>query len=550
MEFLKNTSLIILIVLLSFTLMNFSSIKSDLFEMTKNLELFTNIFRELEAHYVDEISPEKLVTTGIDSMLSSLDTYTNFISEEDMSSYRLQTTGKYGGVGALIRKSDEYVIIAEPYEGFPAHKVDLRAGDKLLKIDGKSVKGKNTDDISKLLKGSPNTKVNIVVERLGEIKPLTKTIEREEIKIKSVPYYGMLNDKTGYITLTSFTENCSEDVAKALEELKEKHNATSIVLDLRSNPGGLLTEAINVANIFLKKDELIVSTKGRDYKEQKDYKAKQTPIDTEIPLAVLIDRGSASASEIVSGVMQDFDRAVVIGKRSFGKGLVQTTKSLAFNNKVKMTTAKYYLPSGRCIQAIDYSGKYGDNPEKVADSLRTAFKTQNGRKVYDAGGIDPDIEIKNQEYSNIAISLIQKQLIFDYATKYLQENENIPTPDKFELNDQDFDKFVAFLADKKYDYETSSEKLLEKLKENAEKEEYLTAIETELAELENKIKHDKKQDLKKFKNEIKQLLEYEIVMRYHFQKGEIQEALEDDKSVKEALSVLENPTKYRQILKK
>ena len=549
MKFLKNTSLIILTVLLSFTLMNFSTIKSDLFEMTKNLELFTNIFRELEAHYVDEISPDKLVTTGIDAMLNSLDPYTNFISEEDMSSYRLQTTGKYGGVGALIRKSDEYVIIAEPYEGFPAHKVDLRAGDKLLKIDGKSVKGKNTDDISKLLKGSPNTKVDIVVERLGESKPLAKTIEREEIKIKSVPYYGMLNDKTGYITLTSFTENCSEDVANALKELKEKHNVKSIILDLRSNPGGLLTEAINVANIFLPKGEMIVSTKGRDYKEQKDYKAKSKAIDTEIPLAILIDRGSASASEIVSGVMQDLDRGIVIGKRSFGKGLVQTTKNVAFNSKVKMPTAKYYLPSGRCIQAIDYSGKYGDNPEKAADSLRTAFKTKSGRKVYDAGGIDPDIETKNQEYSNIAISLIRKQLVFDYATKYRQENASIPTPDKFELTDQDFDKFVAFLADKKYDYETSSEKLLEKLKKDAEKENYLAAIEGELTDLENKIKHDKKQDLKKFKDELKQLLEYEIVMRYHFQKGEIQEALEDDKSVKEALSVLGNDTKYRQILK-
>ncbi|MGB1204057.1 MAG: S41 family peptidase [Chitinophagales bacterium] len=550
MKFLKHTSLIILTFLLSLTLMNFSTMKSDLFEMTKNLELFTNIFRELEAHYVDEISPDKLVTTGIDAMLNSLDPYTNFISESDMSSYRLQTTGKYGGVGALIRKNEEYVIIAEPYEGFPAHKVDLRAGDKLLKIDGKSVKGKNTNDISKLLKGSPNTKVDIVVERLGESKPLTKTIEREEIKIESVPYYGMLNDKTGYITLTSFTENCSEDVGNALQELKEKHNIESVVLDLRSNPGGLLTEAINVANIFLPRGEMIVSTKGRDYKEKKDYKSKQKPIDTEIPLAILIDRGSASASEIVAGVMQDYDRAIVIGKRSFGKGLVQTTKNVAFNNKVKMTTAKYYLPSDRCIQAINYSGKYGDNPEKVPDSLRTAFKTSTGRIVYDAGGIDPDIETKNQEYSNIAISLIQKQLVFDYATKYRQENESIPMPDKFELTDQDFDKFVAFLANKKYDYETSSERLLEKLKENAEKENYLTAIESELTDLKNKIKHDKKQDLQKFKSELKQLLEYEIVMRYHFQKGEIQEALEDDKSVKEALSVLGSNTKYRQLLKK
>ncbi len=544
----KKVRLIFFAVLIASTILSTAFVKSNLFEITKNLEVFVNVFRELNAYYVDDIDPDKFVRSGIDAMLGSLDPYTSFISEEDMAGYKMQTTGKYGGVGALIRKGDDYVIIAEPYEGFPAHDADLRAGDKIIKIEGKSVKGKTTDDISKLLKGTPGTNVKMSIERYGAGKTMEKTIKREEIKINSVPYAGMVNNKTAYFRLNTFTENCSEELINALDKLKENGKVESVILDLRGNPGGLLNEAINVANIFIPKKELVVSTKGRKQESDKDYKTSKEPIDTDIPLAVLIDRGSASASEIVAGVVQDLDRGVVIGQRSYGKGLVQTTKNIGYNSKVKLTTAKYYLPSGRCIQSIDYSGGYNDNLGKIPDSLRTAFKTKKGRTVYDAGGVDPDIDSETELFGNITRSLLMKQLIFDYATEYREKNASIPTPDKFELTDADYADFVKFLGSKDYDYVTESEQLLKDLKESAEKDKYYDAIKGEIDELEAKIKHDKQKDLDKFKTQIKQLLEYEIVLRYHFQKGEIQETLEDDPDVKEALRIIENTAEYNKIL--
>jgi len=523
---------------------------SSQFEISKNLDIFATMFKELDMYYVDEVDPEKLIRTGIDAMLNSLDPYTTFYSEEDMEGYRMQTTGKYGGIGALIRRTDDYVIISEPYEDFPAFKAGLIAGDKILEIDGVPAKGKSTDEVSKMLKGKPGTSVELTIERFGDGKPIVKNLTRDEVKIKNVPYYGLLEDKkTGYIRLGNFTEDCSKEVSNALKKLKTTHNIESVVLDLRGNPGGLLNEAISVTNIFVDKGQEIVSTKGRKQEWSNSYKSKQVPIDTEIPLAVLVDRGSASASEIVAGVIQDLDRGIIIGQRSFGKGLVQTTKVVGYNSKVKLTTAKYYLPSGRCIQAIDYSGGYNDNLEKISDTLRTAFKTKNGRKVYDAGGVDPDIKTELDTYANISQSLMSKQLVFLYVNEYRLNHPTIPTPDKFELVQADYDDFVKFVGDKDYDYTTSSERLLKDLEDSAKEEKYLGVIQEDLDNLTSKIKHDKQKDLYKFQEEIEQLLEYEIVSRYFYQTGRIQESLEDTKEIKAALEVFANADKYKQLLK-
>ncbi len=542
-----------LIILLSVSSVSFVVVNApnNYFEITKNLDIFATMFKELDMYYVDEVDPEKLIRTGIDAMLNSLDPYTTFYSEEDMEGYRMQTTGKYGGIGALIRRMDDFVIISEPYEGFPAFKAGLIAGDKIIEIDGQTAKGKTTDEVSKMLKGKPGTDVQLKIERFGGEEKMVKTLTRDEIKIKSVPYAGLLNDsKTGYIRLGNFTENCSKDVGDALKKLKEEHQINSIVLDLRGNPGGLLNEAIAVANLFVDKGLEIVSTKGKKPEWSHSYRSKSAPIDTEVPLVVLIDRSSASASEIVAGVIQDLDRGIIIGQRSFGKGLVQTTKIVGYNSKVKMTTAKYYLPSGRCIQAIDYSGGYNDNLEKIPDSLRTSFKTiKNKRAVYDAGGVDPDIDVELETYANISQSLLNKQLIFDYVNQFRLKHETIPNPAEFELAQADYDIFVKYIEGKEYDYTTSSEQLLKDLEESAKDEKYLKVIQTDLENLTSKIKHDKQKDLYKFQEEIEQLLEYEIVSRYYYQVGRIQEALEDTKEIKEALGLFADATKYEQLLK-
>ncbi|HRI27614.1 MAG TPA: S41 family peptidase [Chitinophagales bacterium] len=521
------------------------------FEIAKNLELFANIFRELDGYYVDELSAQKLVRSGIDGMMSSLDPYTTFISEEEIGVYDLQTTGKYGGIGATIRKSGDYVQIAEPYEGSPAAKFDLRPGDKILKIDGVSAKGKSTEEVSKQLKGEPNTQVKITIERPGEPKPIEKLLVREEIVIKNVPYYGVLpNTNIGYIKLAGFTEKCSHEVSAALQEMKTTGKIQSLILDLRDNPGGLLNEAIDVANIFVEKDVEIVSTKSRKREWDKSYKTRKQPIDTQLAVVILIDRGSASAAEIVSGAMQDLDRAVVLGTRSFGKGLVQSTKEMPYNTRIKLTTAKYFLPSGRGIQAVDYSGGYSDRLEKVPDSLRTAFKTKNKRTVYDAGGVDPDVKVESPKFANITQSLYEKYLFFDYANLYRNKTNQIPQPTTFELTDPDMEAFFAFLTNKDYDYTSQSEELLTNLKSATEKEKYFASLKTDIAQLESSIKHDKQQDLQKHKPEIKQLLEYEIVSRYFYQRGQIMESLEDDQALSAAIGILQNPTQYNQLLGK
>lgn len=525
-----------------------SSYVDSYFEISKNLDIFITLFKELNLYYVDETQPGDLVEKGIDGMLLSLDPYTTYIPETDIEDYRFMTTGQYGGIGAMIRKKDSLMVVAEPYEGFPAMKAGLLAGDVILEVNGKSTEGKSTGDISSFLKGQPQTEVKVRIKRFGVDKPFDVTIKREEIQIKSVPYLGMLNEEVGYLNLSSFTDNCSQDVKDAVVELKAK-GMKKLVLDLRGNPGGLLKEAVALSNLFVSKGEMIVSTKGKVKEWNKDYKATQSPLDKDMPLAVLVNRGSASASEIVSGVIQDLDRGVIIGERTFGKGLVQTTRPLSYNSQLKVTTAKYYIPSGRCIQALDYSNRNEDGSVgKVPDSLITKYETRAGRPVFDGGGINPDVEVKPMPLSDIAFNLGLKMLYFDFATEYRHQHKEIAAVKEFDIDENLYSEFKSWLETKEFDYTTDSEKVMEKLKEVAEEEKYFERIEVEYNALNEQVRHNKTHDLEEFQEEVKDLLRGEIVSRYHHQKGRIEAMLEDDSDVKKALEILADTEEYKRIL--
>lgn len=548
-EFRKRTILIAASALLALTSIFAFTHKDDFFEVSKNLDIFSTLFREVNLYYVDEVQPGTLIKTGIDAMLESLDPYTNFISEDEIEDARFMTTGQYGGIGALIRQRDNEIVVAEPYADSPAQKADLRAGDVILEIEGKSAKGKNTSDVVKILKGQPQTQVKILIRRTGLEKPLEKTITREEIKVNNVPYYGMINENIGYIRLSGFTEDAGREVKDALLKLKENPSFSGLVFDLRGNPGGLLREAINIVNVFVDKGLEIVSTKGKVSEWDKVYRSLNNPVDLNIPIVVLVNRSSASASEIVSGSLQDLDRAVIIGQRSFGKGLVQTSRPLTYNTQLKITTSKYYIPSGRCIQAKDYSHRNEDGSVgTVPDSLIREFKTKNGRKVYDGGGINPDISLQVMEYSPISRSLAENNILFDFATSFRNKNESIGDAKKFQIDDALFAEFVAFAGTREYKYETESEQLLRKLKDAAEKENYFNSFETEYNSLKEKMMHDKTQDIKKARTEISRLLASEIASRYSFQKGRIEQSFQTDPEIKRAIEVLNDKTFYQDVL--
>lgn len=541
----RSILIVIPLVLMSFVM---SSYVDSYFEISKNLDIFITLFKELNLYYVDETQPGELVEKGIDGMLESLDPYTTFIPESDIEDYRFMTTGQYGGIGAMIRKKDSLVIVAEPYEDFPAMKAGLIAGDVILEVNGKSTEGKSTSDISTVLKGQPKTEVKVKIQRYGKEKPMDVTILREEIQIKSVPYSGMLNEKVGYVNLSSFTDNCSQDVRKAVEDLKAE-GMEKLVLDLRGNPGGLLKEAVALSNLFVPKGELIVSTKGKVKEWNKDYKASQQPLDKSMPLAVLVNSGSASASEIVSGVIQDLDRGVVIGQRTFGKGLVQTTRPLSYSSQLKVTTAKYYIPSGRCIQALDYSNRNEDGSVgKVPDSLITKYETKAGRPVFDGGGINPDVETEPRKLSEVAFNLGLKMLYFDFATEYFHKNPTAAPVKEFVVTDEMYDEFKIWLEGKEFDYTTDSEKMMERLKKVAEEEQYFERIETEYTALLDQVTHNKVHDLEEFQDEVKDLLRGELVSRYYYQRGRIEAMLEGDIEVNKALEILEDTAEYNRIL--
>ncbi len=542
----KILTLIFIITLLPIWL---TGQNNDNFEISKNLDVFTTLYRELHKNYVDEIQSGDLMNEAIDAMLNSLDPYTTYIPESEIEDYKFMTTGQYGGIGALIHKQDDYVIISELYEGFPAEKNGLKPGDKILKINGESAKDKSPSDVSQILKGQPGTTLTILLERPGFDEPIQKEIERETIKIDNVPYYGIVADNIGYIKLTGFTQNAWKNVRNAFKDLKEKNKLKGVIIDVRGNSGGLLNEAVQIANIFIKKGEKIVSTKGRLVDKNKVYKTRNVPIDSDIPVTILVNNTSASASEILAGAIQDLDRGVITGQRTYGKGLVQNVLPLSYNSKAKITVAKYYIPSGRCIQSIDYSHKDDNgNSHKVPDSLISKFETKNGRIVYDGGGIRPDIEIEPDDLSNITKTLFTKFLIFDYANKFEREHDTIPPVEEFTITDLIYNDFLDFISDKDYKYTTSSEKALEKLVKKAKDEKYFDAIEEEYEDLKSKMMQDKENDLFEFKDEISKILEIEIVSRYYYQKGKIKASIKDDRGVDKAIEIINNTQQYEKIL--
>ncbi|MFZ4413600.1 MAG: S41 family peptidase [Bacteroidales bacterium] len=546
-------SLKIKVLLIFFIFVGFTGLaqKNNDFEISKNLEIFTTLYRQLHLNYVDEINSGDLMKKGIDAMLENLDPYTVYIPESDMEDYKLMTTGQYGGVGALIHQNGDYVIISDPYEGFPAFKAGLMAGDKILEVNKQSAKGKSQNDISSIFKGQPGTTLTVLIEREGEAKPIEKSLTREEIKLLNVPYYGLVGKDVGYIKLTSFTQEAGKDVKEALLKLKENNKIKSVIIDLRGNGGGLLQEAVNIVNIFVEKGQLVVSTKGKVIERNFSHKTMDQPTDINIPLVVLVDRNSASASEIVSGAIQDLDRGLIVGQKTYGKGLVQNIFPVSYNAQVKITIAKYYIPSGRCIQAIDYAHKDEDgNSGKFADSLKTAFKTKDGRIVYDGGGIEPDLPLEPEKISNIAISLLTKFLIFDYANYFKRNNTSISSAREFTITEAMYDDFLKFINGKDYDYTTRSEKNLAELKAIAEKENYFNAIKNEYQALKDKLIHDKNADLIKNKDEIKALLKTEIANRYFYQKGRIEASLSDDAEIAKAVELLNDSIKYKKLLEK
>jgi carboxyl-terminal processing protease len=546
----KSKRWIIGIMLLAAVIMVGFSKKDD-FKITKSLDIYYSLFRELNIFYVDEVNPEKLVETSIESMLESLDPYSKYIPEKEMDDFEFMTTGNYGGIGALIRKQDDYAIISQPYKDFPADKAGLKAGDVIKQINGESIKGWKLEEVSDKLKGIPETTVKLTIDRMGQSGSLQKEVVRQDLHINSVPYYGMADaqEGVGYIRLTKFTQGSGQEVRDAFRNLRRSNKMNAVVLDLRSNPGGLLMEAVNVSNVFIPMGQEIVSTKGRVEKWNQAYATQEQPLDTNIRIVVLVNRASASASEIVAGAVQDLDRGVVVGKRTFGKGLVQTTRPLSYNSKLKVTTAKYYIPSGRCIQAKDYSNRNEDGSVgEIPDSLIQEFTTANGRKVYDGGGIRPDVEVDHGNLSQIEISLITKNLIFDFATQFALNHDTIPPVDEWEVDDKIYASFREFLQDKEWDYTTESEDKLEKLVEAAKEENYYDQAEKTIGELRKKLSHDKQNDLTRYQESIRERLEEEIASRYYYQAGGIQAGLEDDGQVEKALSIASDTSLYRDIL--
>lgn len=542
----RSGSLLIIFVLSAGLLFSFVNKNDKLFSIAKNLDIFASLLRELDSYYVDEINPDELVTVGIQAMLEELDPYTEFIPEENSDDFRLLTTGEYAGVGALIGNRTGANMILMPYKGFPAQQGGLRIGDEILKVDTVDVVKKTTADISKLLKGPANTSVFVQVKRGGDT--LGVNLTRRKIVISNVPYYGKIDEQTGYIKLSDFTTNAAADVRKAFVDLKAQ-GISRIVLDVRDNPGGILKEAVEIVNLFIPKGKEVVRTIGKLESVNVVYKTTKTPLDKDIPIVVLINERSASAAEIVAGALQDYDRAVLVGRRTFGKGLVQTTVPLSYNSQVKVTTAKYYIPSGRCIQAIDYSKKDEDGTSKaIPDSLRKEFKTKNGRIVRDGAGIEPDKKTDAKTFAPITYSLVARNLVFQYGNKFFIENNAIDEPRKFEVSEAVYQDFVKWLEGKEYDYTTYVEKSLQDLEKYAQREKYFEEIKSTLQELKSKVNHSKEMDLVTFKDEIKEAMREDLVARYYYQEGIVEASLKNDEDIKEALLILSNKNLIQNLL--
>jgi len=547
-KILKTALAVSFVVIIGLSFWGFKTDQKN-FEISKNMDIFYTLVRELNLFYVDEVKPDKLIKKGIDDMLETLDPYTVYIPESEMDDFKFMTTGEYAGIGAMISKRGNQIIVAEPYEGFPAQLNGLRAGDIFIEVDGKPVDKMAVSDVSEILKGPAKKAIKVKMQRPGENRPFSLDIVREEIQIDPVTYYGMIDSKTGYVRLSSFTDGCAESVRDAVKELRDKKGATNLVLDLRSNPGGLLGEAVKVTNLFVNHGQEIVSTKGKVSQWDKTYRATEQPVDSLMPIIVLVNSGSASASEIVAGALQDLDRAVIMGNRTFGKGLVQTTRDLSYNTKLKVTTAKYYIPSGRCIQALDYTHRNADGSVgNIPDSLITEFKTKNGRLVKDGGGVTPDIRNVQDTLSALSYKLVQDYMIFDFATAYASKHKTIAPADKFEIGDDIYGEFHQYLKEKKFSYESRSEQTLKVLIETAKKERYFEGTKNEFSALEKGLTLDLSQDLDKNSEEIRDLLKDEIVSRYYYQKGAIISALGSDKEIRSVKSLFNNPTEYSRLL--
>ena len=544
----RRNGIIVAIVLITVAFFSFKSGDDRNFQIAKNLDIFNSIVKELDMFYVDTIDPNKTIREGIDNMLYSLDPYTVYYPENDQDELEMMVKGSYGGIGSLIRYNpkSKYTVIAEPYEGMPAAESGLKAGDLLLEIDGKDLKGNS--DVSTLLRGQVGTSFKLKVQRPGVKEPLEFNIVRRSIQMPTIPYYGVMDGQVGYINLSSFSGNPSKDFKKAFLDLK-KQGITSLVIDLRNNGGGLLDQAVEIVNMFVPRGKTIVTTKGKIKQARNTYKTLREPLDTDIPIAVLVNSGTASSSEILSGSLQDLDRAVIVGNRTYGKGLVQVPRSLPYGGNLKITTSKYYIPSGRCVQAIDYAHRNEDGSvARIPDSLTTVFHTAAGREVRDGGGVSPDIEVKQERLPNILFYLVRDNLIFDYATDYCLKHPAIASAKEFELTDADYEEFKNKVKGADFKYDQQSEKILNTLKEAAEFEGYMKDASDEFKALENKLKHNLDRDLDYFSKDIKKMIAEEIIKRYYYQEGAIIQQLKDDKDLDEAVKVLTNPERYQQIL--
>ena len=544
----RRNGIIVAIVLITVAFFSFKSGDDRNFQIAKNLDIFNSIVKELDMFYVDTIDPNKTIREGIDNMLYSLDPYTVYYPENDQDELEMMVKGSYGGIGSLIRYNpkSKYTVIAEPYEGMPAAESGLKAGDLLLEIDGKDLKGNS--DVSTLLRGQVGTSFKLKVQRPGVKEPLEFNIVRRSIQMPTIPYYGVMDGQVGYINLSSFSGNPSTDFKKAFLDLK-KQGITSLVIDLRNNGGGLLDQAVEIVNMFVPRGKTIVTTKGKIKQASNTYKTLREPLDTDIPIAVLVNSGTASSSEILSGSLQDLDRAVIVGNRTYGKGLVQVPRSLPYGGNLKITTSKYYIPSGRCVQAIDYAHRNEDGSvARIPDSLTTVFHTAAGREVRDGGGVSPDIEVKQERLPNILFYLVRDNLIFDYATDYCLKHPAIASAKEFELTDADYEEFKNKVKGADFKYDQQSEKILNTLKEAAEFEGYMKDASDEFKALENKLKHNLDRDLDYFSKDIKKMIAEEIIKRYYYQEGAIIQQLKDDKDLDEAVKVLTNPERYQQIL--
>lgn len=534
---------IIVLALLSFT-----PPAERYFEIAKNLDIFASLFKEVNALYVDEINPNKLIRTGIDAMLNSLDPYTNYIAEDEVEDYRTLNTGQYGGIGAVTREIGNRTVVTLVYEGYPAFKNGLKIGDEVLKMDEVDLSKITQEEANHLMRGQVGTSVTLIVKRIGVDQPLKLEFKREKIKISNVPYFGMVSSNVGFVQLTDFTPEAGKEVKNAVVALKEK-GAKSIILDLRGNPGGLLFEAVNICNIFIPKGKKVVTTKGKVEDSNIHYETLNNPVDLDIPVAVLINRGSASASEIVAGTLQDYDRAIIIGEKSYGKGLVQLSRPLSYNSQIKITTAKYYTPTGRCIQVLDYTHRREDGSvESLPDSLKKEFKTSKGRTVFDGGGIDPDINIMESETAAITQALFVNGYLFDFATLYASQHPSLPPATEFTLTDQEYQEFVNWMKNNPYNYRSELEKRLALFTNEAKKERYYADLKIQLDQIGTKLADSRKNDLMSFKDQIKLLLEQDIASRYYLEKGAVEVAFKYDQDVKKSIEVLNNSNQYKKIL--